>query len=88
MSDAASDTEIFSSFKGIDKGYNYCKSGHVQQIEMVHRDASILLGVMCCHQMCAIIIKLRFVCGIHEILPQDYACGKAKRQEGETKEGC
>ena len=38
--DAASDTEIFSSFKGIDKGYNFFKSGHVQQIEMVHKDAS------------------------------------------------
>ena len=37
-SDVASETEIFSSFKGIDKGYNFFKSGHVQQIEMVHRD--------------------------------------------------
>ena len=34
-SDASSDTELFSSFKGIDKGYNFFRSGHVQQIEMV-----------------------------------------------------
>ena len=33
--DESSDTEIFSSFKGIDKGYNFFRSGHVQQIEMV-----------------------------------------------------
>ena len=38
-SDAAFDTEIFSSFKGIDKGYKFFKSGHVQQIEMVRKDA-------------------------------------------------
>ena len=34
-SDASSDTELFSSFRGIDKGYNFFRSGHVQQIEMV-----------------------------------------------------
>ena len=34
-SDASSDTELFSTFKGIDKGYDFFRSGHVQQIEMV-----------------------------------------------------
>ena len=34
-SDASSDTELFSSFRGIDKGYYFFRSGHVQQIEMV-----------------------------------------------------
>ena len=34
-SDASSDTELFSSFRGIDKGYQFFRSGHVQQIEMV-----------------------------------------------------
>ena len=34
-SDAAFDTELFLSFKGIDKGYNFFRSGHAQQIEMV-----------------------------------------------------
>ena len=30
-SEAAFDTELFLSFKGIDKGYNFFRSGHVQQ---------------------------------------------------------
>ena len=28
-------TELFSSLKGIDKGYNFFRSGHVQQIKMI-----------------------------------------------------
>ena len=38
VGDSASDSEIFSSFKGIDKGYNFFRSGHVQKMEMVDRD--------------------------------------------------
>ena len=36
--DASTDMEIFSSFKGIDKGYNFFRSGHVHQIKMVEED--------------------------------------------------
>jgi len=39
QTDNESDSDIFSSFKGIDKGYNFFKSGHVQKIELAeHKD--------------------------------------------------
>ena len=49
-SDSSCDTELFSSFKGIDKGYNFFRSGHVQQIEMVDgEEFSLALSLVRCN---------------------------------------
>lgn len=48
-SDAASDTEIFSSFKGIEKGSISSKVAMCSRLRWYTGMHSVLLGVMCCH---------------------------------------
>ena len=42
-SDASSDTELFSSVKGIDKGYNYFRSGHAARVSECCKHVATLL---------------------------------------------
>ena len=49
--DSGTDTELFSSFKGIDKRYNFFKSGHVQKIELSESS--------CCYVRCDVLPSMR-----------------------------
>ena len=45
---ASSDIDIFSSCKGIDKGLNFFRIGHMQQIEMVDREGFLCVRCTLC----------------------------------------